>query len=156
MADTKSEMSLDEVLSSIKKMVVDSEPPVLDLTDMVAEDGSVVKVGEESSANGIGDFLRLAQENDMHNRHENINIKDDINFEQQEKTSKTNLKDDVMVEIFKDIAAPEVKRWLNANLPSVISDTVNQTINKWMQDNLSHLVGSIVEREIRNLLNRKS
>jgi cell pole-organizing protein PopZ len=61
------EASLDEVLSSIKDMVTGPEPPVLDLTDMIAEDGSVIKL-EKNKVKSINNpdmksFLRLIQEN---------------------------------------------------------------------------------------------
>lgn len=67
MAENQTEMSLDEVLSSIRQMVVDKEPPVLELTDMISPDGTIVKVKngqkDSKSKNELRDFLRLAQEN---------------------------------------------------------------------------------------------
>ena len=67
MAENQTEMSLDEVLSSIKQMVVDKDPPVLELTDMISSDGTIVKVKngqkDPKSKNELRDFLRLAQEN---------------------------------------------------------------------------------------------
>ena len=62
MVDKNSEMSLDEVLMSIKKMVVAEEPPVLDLTDMVKPDGSIEKIRTpDSGGSDMGTFLKLVQ-----------------------------------------------------------------------------------------------
>lgn len=187
MADKK-EMSLDEVLSSIKKMVVDSEPPVLDLTDMVAEDGSIVKVGEnnEVAEEGMGTFLQLAHDNAddelrKEQKHEKtdsikeeipIKTEEDLKNESQpkeenhmgEEKEKVSAKSDVMVEIFREIAAPEVKKWLEAKLPQIASKEVQPVINQWLDDNvrrwldenLPQLAGNAIEKEIRNLLNKNS
>ena len=66
MAEKQTEMSLDEMLSSIKQMVIDKDPPVLELTDMISPDGTIIKVGNGQSdcsvKNEMRDFLRLAQE----------------------------------------------------------------------------------------------
>ena len=66
MTEKPAEMSLDEMLSSIKQMVIDKEPPVLELTDMISPDGTIVKVkrgqGDFKIKNEMRDFLRLAQE----------------------------------------------------------------------------------------------
>ncbi|MDR2268498.1 MAG: hypothetical protein LBD81_03570, partial [Holosporaceae bacterium] len=68
----KTEMSLDEVLSSIKKMVMDEEPPVLELTDVISKDGSITKLTKDNIAPitsldsknpDMSSFLRLIQEN---------------------------------------------------------------------------------------------
>jgi hypothetical protein len=75
MSERKTEMSLDEVLSSIKKMVMDEEPPVLELTDVISKDGSINKVNKDSVAPiksadsknpDMSSFLRLIQENADH------------------------------------------------------------------------------------------
>ncbi len=67
MAENQTEMSLDEVLSSIKQMVVDKDPPVLELTDMISSDGTIVKIKhgqkDPKGKSELKDFLRLAQEN---------------------------------------------------------------------------------------------
>lgn len=160
MAEKKSEMSLDEVLSSIKKMVVDTEPPVLDLTNMVKEDGTVVKVGENETDESMGTFLKLAQDSaEEEKRKLDKERKTDSLFPSE---SGKNSKNDVMVEIFKDIAAPEVKKWLDANLPKMVSDVIQpaiyewlgKNISKWLEDNLPQTCGKIAEREILNLLSK--
>lgn len=58
---------MDEVLSSIKDMITGTEPPVLELTDMIAEDGSIVKIEKNKTKSitnpDMKSFLRLIQEN---------------------------------------------------------------------------------------------
>lgn len=182
----KKEMSLDEVLSSIKKMVVDTEPPVLDLTDMVAEDGSIVKVGENgetTAEEGMGTFLQLAhddadnerQEEEKHQKAEQDEqpkkapekavsekkLEEDCQI--SEKIGAVPNKNDVMVEIFREISAPEVKKRLDAKLPGIISEAVrpaidqwlDKNVRRWLDENLPKLAGSAIEREIRSLLNNK-
>lgn len=160
MTEKKSEMSLDEVLSSIKKMVVDTEPPVLDLTNMVKDDGTVVKVGESETDESMGTFLKLAQDSaEEEKRKFDKDRKTDSLFPSE--FSKTS-KNDVMIEIFKDIAAPEVRKWLDVNLPKMVPDVIQpviyewleKNINKWLDDNLPRTCGKIAEREISNLLSK--
>lgn len=162
MAEKKSEMSLDEVLSSIKQMVVDAEPPVLDLTDMVTADGTVVKVGENESEESMGAFLKLAQDSADEDKQGNTSpVKTIVERSSPTTISKTS-KDDVMTEIFKDIAAPEVKKWLDTNLSQVVSNAVrpaihewlDENIHSWLDENLPQICGKIAEREILNLLNK--
>ena len=144
----QAEASLDEVLSSIKKMVVDAEPPVLDLTDMVADDGSIVKVGEDYPES-MGAFLKLAQENADSEKHLDRERKTVVMPERR-----STEKNDIMFEIFRDIASPEIKKWLEDNLSEVVSIAVEHAVKQWLTENLSQLAGNIVEREIRDLLKR--
>jgi cell pole-organizing protein PopZ len=88
--EKKTEMSLDEVLSSIKKMVMDEEPPVLELTDVISGDGSIVKASKNVETHQLGSggknpdmssFLRLIQENADHhleNISSNTRLKEEI------------------------------------------------------------------------------
>ncbi|MDR2766617.1 MAG: DUF2497 domain-containing protein [Holosporaceae bacterium] len=65
MADNSEEMSLEDVLAAIRRMVIDKEPPVLDLTDVVDADGRVVKSVPQKPSDtksDFGSFLRLIQE----------------------------------------------------------------------------------------------
>lgn len=161
MAEKKSEMSLDEVLSSIKKMVVDTEPPVLDLTNMVKEDGTIVKVGENTDEESMGTFLKLAQDHAEEEKKEIVTRTKKVEIDSRPKSQKTS-KDDVMVEIFKDIATPEIKKWLDENLSEIVAEAVRPVLNEWLEknirswleDNLPQTCGKIAEREILNLLSK--
>ena len=63
--EKQTEMSLDDVLSSIKQMVIDEEPPVLELTERVSDDGSIITLEDAAQpaedSNGMSAFLKMAQ-----------------------------------------------------------------------------------------------
>lgn len=147
MSDKNSEMSLDEVLSSIKKMVTDEEPPVLELTDMVKEDGSIVNIKDGTDAKSdpnIASFLKLVQENSENNP---ITAKLETNTEispsrlkppapSHEKHNYPKLdKDIVLSELVKESVKPLLQEWLNEHLPSIVSKAVEQEIRKLLNKN---------------------
>lgn len=129
MSEKKAEMSLDEVLSSIKNMVVSKEPPVLDLTDMVAEDGSIIKVDDSANdKNSMGAFLKLAQQSIENDRSERVSAE----TVQKGKNDYHALdsKGAVLNDIFQEIAAPIVQKWIQDNLPKLVSSLVEKELKK--------------------------
>lgn len=132
MKDNSSEMSLDEVLSSIKKMVVDSEPPVLELTDMVSENGDIVKVksGVSNSSSDMGSFLKLIQENDDSPKLtlESPNV---VRSEQPEQRSPKAGSS----EFLKEIATTLIQQWINENLPGLVKEVAETEIKKILSQN---------------------
>ncbi|MDR1982481.1 MAG: DUF2497 domain-containing protein [Holosporaceae bacterium] len=174
MVDKNSEMSLDDVLSSIKKMIIDDEPPVLDLTDIVKPDGSVVKIkGLDSESSDIGSFLKLVQENtnsDLKNKH----LKEEyvsqqlqkaplvttdvsscpISSQSEKKTDES--KNSAVSDVLKEIAVPLINQWLNENLSSIINKKIEEDpmVKKWMSDNLPEITKNIVEKTIRELVKK--
>jgi len=160
MVEKQTEMSLDEVLSSIKQMVVDKDPPVLELTDMISSDGSIVKVknGQKDvkGSSELKDFLRLAQENGK----ESLILKDSSPKKLQSANTECHpcsvepekgsglprhaANENPMAsegaritvnEIIREVATPLVKDWLEKNLPSLAKEVVTAEIQKMIKQN---------------------
>jgi hypothetical protein len=146
MIDKNSEMSLDEVLSSIRKMVVDEEPPVLDLTDMVRPDGSIVKVKNSENAD-MGAFLKLVQENsDSVSTADQKRFKDEyisqqlkkapiistdvsnypFSCESDKKTEKKTDKNEAILELLREIAQPTVNKWIENHLCDMAKEAIDE------------------------------
>lgn len=163
MEDKNAEMSLDEVLSSIKKMVIDEEPPVLELTDMISEDGSIVKIQKnipDSKTQDMGSFLKLIQENqdnglckgkkeevaeekiepsdiyEYHGFHDVANTKNDQQKDTMKKKTTLSETNDVISDLIKEMLTPILQQWIN--------------------DNLQKIVSSVVEKEVKNFLYNRS
>ena len=143
-----SEMSLDEVLSSIKKMVTDEEPPVLELTDMITEDGSIVNVKKDnadSKNSDMGSFLKLIQENSekeeknkpVSDREKKTSPASPRSVPEKGATSGNSLKnkDIVLSELVKELITPLLRDWLNQNLPSIVSKAVEEEVKKLLHKN---------------------
>jgi cell pole-organizing protein PopZ len=160
MVDKNSEMSLDDVLSSIKKMVIDNEPPVLDLTDVVKPDGSVVKIKQNDPEGAdIGSFLKLAQENAdlvLENKYK----KEEFIAQQLKEapivsvgvsscpiTSNTKQKSS-------DFAESSDKK--SEAIMELIKEIMIPLINKWMDDNLPNIAKKVVEEKFREVFRRSS
>jgi cell pole-organizing protein PopZ len=143
MEDNNAEMSLDEVLSSIKKMVVDEEPPVLELTDMISNDGSIVKIqknAKDCKNKDMGSFLKLIQENQdstQHNTKKEDNTLEDIenlnkSRQNQKNTQFLSEKHDVIYELIKEILPPILQKWINDNLPKIVSNIVETEVKNFL------------------------
>jgi cell pole-organizing protein PopZ len=149
----KNEMSLDDVLSSIKRMVIDDEPPVLDLTDMLKPDGTIVKIAstDPSENQDIGTFLKLAQKNaesmsEIKREKEGYAarqlqkaplISADIlscpvtsrDERPKQRPSEPNKKEEVL-ELLKEVATPLIDKWLEDNLPKIVQKTVEEKLRE--------------------------
>ncbi|MDR2157959.1 MAG: hypothetical protein LBO02_01425 [Holosporaceae bacterium] len=173
MVDKNSEMSLDEVLSSIKKMVIDDEPPVLDLTDMIKPDGSIVKIKAVDVENpDMSSFLKLVQENansvsEIKRKKEEylaqklqeapIISADVSSYPHEQKKIKNDDKsdkDDMVFDMLKKIAVPLIDKWIADNLSNIVKQEIAEdpTIKKWIIDNISDITKNVVEEKIHNLL----
>lgn len=123
------EMSLDEVLSSIKEMVIGEEPPVLELTNIVAEDKESAdsrslelteKIEIQNSNGDMKTFLQMAQSSGAGN--EKISsASSSKNATQQEQ---------VLDAILQKIVAPIVENWVRENLPRIAGEVVEKEIKK--------------------------
>jgi cell pole-organizing protein PopZ len=134
MTEKNSEMSLDEVLSSIKKMVIDVEPPVLDLTDMVSDDGSITKIKKTSVGNkDMGAFLRLIQKNsdcsDKTHNNNNSSKQSNCNCEINPK------EESVLSEMIKNAMTPILRKWVDDNLPEMVKEIVEKEIKNFLYKN---------------------
>ncbi|MDR3179790.1 MAG: DUF2497 domain-containing protein [Holosporaceae bacterium] len=147
MDENKSEMSLDEVLSSIKKMVMDEGPPVLELTDMISNDGSIVKIKKdgvpENKNPDMGSFLKLIQENTdsvspkeppkrILNERISQTICSDVPAykEQKKEPLPYSRSESTITEMIKSIMTPLIQRWLNENLQILVKNAVESEIKK--------------------------
>lgn len=156
MSDKQSEMSLDDVLQSIKQMVTDKEPPVLDLTDMMSPDGSIVKLKKgfdpggstpeaaaNSTNNSIDDkgdfsaFLNLAQANaematqsarsSNRAQHTGSNA-----FTEMSPVSEKKFQP--LEKTIREIATSIIKEWLTLNLERVMRETIREEVHKAMKE----------------------
>jgi cell pole-organizing protein PopZ len=149
MAEKQTEMSLDEMLSSIKQMVIDKDPPVLELTDMVSPDGTIIKVGNGQSdcsvKNEMRDFLRLAQEetdtslskgltpNLVSTETSGATEKKSLPCETKENPSK---KMGITVsDVVREIATPIIEQWLEKNLRNIVKEIVAAEVQKMVGQN---------------------
>ncbi len=128
--DKQAEMSLDEVLSSIKQMVISDEPPVLELTDMVNEDGNIVKIKKTDSISNesvntskdMDMFLKLAQEEEKAIDKTSI---DKISTAEEKNVNKNS---NILKNIIIEIAEPIIKNWLQENLPIITREIVKDKV----------------------------
>ncbi|MDR3187275.1 MAG: DUF2497 domain-containing protein [Holosporaceae bacterium] len=144
MADTNAEMSLDEVLSSIKKMIMDDEPPVLDLTDMVTQDGSVVKV-KKSDYNGknsdMSSFLHLIQEGAdgvASDGSDSGEMKASSAASRASGSKSPNRQDlfgknDTLADLIRGMIQPLLQKWISENLPAIASKVVEAEVRRLLR-----------------------
>ena len=158
MTEKPAEMSLDEMLSSIKQMVIDKDPPVLELTDMISPDGTIVKVkrgqGDFKIKNEMRDFLRLAQEesdtslvdtpsevdqekSEFAESSETEKDKpEDLHLKMTETKSITSEKMGIVVsDVVREVATPIIEKWLEKNLPNLVREIVTAEVQKMVKQN---------------------
>lgn len=135
--EKQAEMSLDEVLSSIKQMVVNEEPPVLELTDMVSEDGTIVKVNKMGEAElfpeepgEMSTFLRMAQENSesmsIPKESESTEVISPVKGEKIVKSEKK----DFLKNLLSEIAEPIIRDWVKSNMPQLVRQIVKEELKE--------------------------
>ncbi len=153
MTEKPAEMSLDEMLSSIKQMVIDKDPPVLELTDMISSDGTIVKVkrgdGDFKIKNEMRDFLRLAQEeSDVSLVADSPKVASEtISPVETQKVEKKVLSD-LQLNKTQSITSEKV----GIAVSDVVRDVATPIIEKWLEKNLSDLVREIVTSEIQKMV----
>ena len=137
--EKNAEKSLDEVLSSIKQMVTDDEPPVLELTDMVSDDGSVVKVKKDiptkDGNTDMSSFLRLIQENSdtIEEASKIVNTEQHFNCKPNE-NSLSGMPDymdqNPLMETIKVVLRPILEKWVNENLREISTNVIREEVRK--------------------------
>lgn len=144
--ETKSspEMSLDEVLSSIKKMVIDEEPPVLELTDMVSEDGSIVSIKKEDGIPSLGTtvkeknssemsaFLKLIQDDIPTSDMPVLSNKQNGAQIDSRRPLESDTRDDKLSQLIKDAMTPLLKSWLDEHLPDIVTKAVEKEVRDFL------------------------
>lgn len=149
MAEKQTEMSLDEMLSSIKQMVIDKDPPVLELTDMISPDGTIIKVGNGQSAcsvtNEMRDFLRLAQKETDTSLSKGLalnTVSTDTSETTEKRPTSSETKENpskkigiTVSDVVREIAAPIIGQWLEKNLRDVVKEIVTAEVQKMIGQN---------------------
>lgn len=158
----ESEMSIDDVLSSVKRMINDSNGDVLDLTDVVRDDGKISKIKTESpevksdyASDNIGSLLKAIAEND-HNltqdKHDNVSVEAHNNSNNDQ----TQLQQSCgAVQSLKTLLkTSELNKKSNKSLEDFMLSITKPIIDNWIEENLENIVRSIAEREISAMINR--
>jgi cell pole-organizing protein PopZ len=158
-------MPLDEVLSSIKNMVMGDEPPVLELTDMISKDGSIVKIKKNDGSDSAEDqdmsaFLRMVQENSELSKKNAFTKDDDCRIETSIVASVDDVNDlgtdadGATSTAGEAVPIPEaIKRKTQEDaLYEAIKSLIVPLITQWIQENLPRITSRIVEVEVRKVL----
>ncbi|MBR1734883.1 MAG: DUF2497 domain-containing protein [Alphaproteobacteria bacterium] len=137
------EISLDEVLSSIKKMVIDETPPVLDLTEMISDDGSIVSISknksEQKKENEMSSFLKLIQEDTPISTSP---ITDDITGKTTDKSisslinktaSRETIQNDILQDLIKEAITPILKEWIDKNMPNIVEKLIVTEVRNFLR-----------------------
>lgn len=148
MAEKQTEMSLDEMLSSIKQMVIDKDPPVLELTDMISPDGTIVKVGSNqnnySSKNEMRDFLRLAQEES------DTSLSKTLTNNSERTDDPAPVKNELTPN--KTVSNQVSSQKIGITVRDVIREIATPIVEKWLEKNLKNLVKEVVTAEVQNMI----
>lgn len=164
-------MSLDEVLSSIKKMMIDKEPPVLDLTNIITENGDIVDVQNmATNTSSMGSFLKFVNEDEQTqemqrasiNKKTNetaisvdINKNGFFNDSLKEKINSEAIKEAPLKEESPIIATNSSNESMDKAMLVIIESLMKPMIEKWLKENLPSVVAGIVENEITRLLSKR-
>jgi cell pole-organizing protein PopZ len=134
--EKQTEMSLDDVLSSIKQMVIDEEPPVLELTERVSDDGSIITLEDAAQpaedSNGMSAFLKMAQSTVI----PDSPVKDvavEMTPISDSSEQGCNDKKDVLRGLILSVAEPIIREWLSNNLESITRSIVEEKVKKALE-----------------------
>ena len=174
MEKESSEMSLDEVLSSIKKMVIDEEPPVLELTEMVSDDGSIVSLKKDAASpspssdkknTDMSAFLKLIQQEGAQNspaspsaevgrasasRRQSSIVDNDSDNSETTKTSASSGRKNSESQ-----SGNKSADYHDTVFQDLVIDTAKPLIEDWIRNNLEQIVRATVQSEVRSFLNKK-
>lgn len=137
MKDQKnSEMSQGDILDSIRKMVeTDKNTSVLELTNLINEDGSISKVSKDKISKkksqketDVGDFLRLMRDNESISA---VEADKSEFFEDSKMTDDNDLDNGRMVmtgDYIHRIVQKTVKDYLDANLPAIAKKIIEHEV----------------------------
>jgi cell pole-organizing protein PopZ len=127
-------------------MVIDEEPPVLDLTDMIRPDGSIEKLKVDSENSEMGAFLKLVQENS--------DIISEKNSSSNESHSRYSQKTSESAFSSPTAALSEKEFDKKEAVSELLRKTSISLINEWINNNLPDIAKSVVEEKIRELLKK--
>lgn len=178
MADESSEMSLDDVLSSIKQMVIDKDPPVLELTDMLSSDGRIVNVksvdgsasaksSADSGNSDIKTFLQLVQssgENEV-TAQEKLQLENLPTEKLEEAADQGKPQPESNPSEKLDEPVTHEKPFLESNLSEkldqcddkrsiseIVTNITTALVKTWLDEHLENVVRDVVKQEVKNLI----
>ena len=174
MEKESSEISLDEVLSSIRDMVTNEEPPVLELTEMVSEDGSIVSLKNTATPSpsdkkntDMSAFLKLIQQESGQNLPNNGGGSSKMSSSSKKQSSIAESSDSNSIGTKSSSSnkkSPKNQLAGGSNKATDYNDTIFQElvidtakplIEDWIRNNLEQIVKATVQAEVRSLLNKK-
>jgi cell pole-organizing protein PopZ len=104
---------------------------VLELTDMVSDNGSIVKIKKDGKSPDMGSFLRLVQENADRNDPSALRDTGDASRSAINERYDESLKSP-LYGIIREIVSPLLKEWVNDNLPSIVTKVVEAEVKSFL------------------------
>lgn len=146
------ETSMTEILKSIREMISDDKnsitnektidstnnEQVLNLTEMVKEDGTVINIPDKK----INETKKTAKKPTLVTENSDFISPNTISKTSKafaelkeipkkiDKKSKKNIGEKTLEEVMKDLLKPMLKEWLDLHLPSLVSSIVKNQIEK--------------------------
>lgn len=133
--DSKEEMSQSDILDSIRRMVQDEKnSSVVELTDLVDDNGNIVKVNKTKASKKIqqketdvGDFLRLIKDNEP--------IDSTSSDKDQLYRKESKMDEDINIDVatggndyIHRVVQKVVKDYLDANLPAIAKKIIEHEV----------------------------
>lgn len=133
--DSKEEMSQSDILDSIRRMVQDEKnSSVVELTDLVDDNGNIVKVNKTKASEKIqqketdvGDFLRLIKDNEP--------IDSTSSDKDQLYRKESKMDEDINIDVatggndyIHRVVQKVVKDYLDANLPAIAKKIIEHEV----------------------------
>ncbi len=140
MAERQAEPSIDEILSSIRKVI--AEDDVLDnqrdeaAFDTLSSDSSAPK--EENAETDSDDILELTSP-------------DEENLVNQETAQGLRQSLSTLAALSQPSPRPQIVRTGETSLESLVTEMLRPMMKEWLDQNLPTLVESMVEREIKRI-----
>ena len=129
-------MSQGDILDSIRKMVEsDKNSSVLELTDLLDENGNITKVSKEkgnkknrSKETDVGDFLRLIKDNKSMSEGTDVDETEEVYDMNEDNDNIISANISSNNDYIHRIVDKTVKDYLDANLPAIVKKTVENAV----------------------------
>lgn len=140
MAERQSEPSIDEILSSIRKVIAEDDVVDNDLNEAAFDTISSTddSASKDDSTQSEDDVLELTS------------LEDD-NLVDQETAQGLRQSLSTLAALSKPSARPQIVRSGETSLESLVSEMLRPMMKEWLDQNLPTLVESMVEREIKRI-----
>lgn len=140
MADRQSEPSIDEILSSIRKVI--------------AEDDVIDKGKNDAAFDTISSTDKSASKNDKAQRKDDIlelTSPEDDDLVNPETAQGLRQSLSTLAALSEPSARPQIVRSGETSLESLVTEMLRPMMKEWLDQNLPPLVESMVEREIKRI-----